>query len=223
MIRMFDDVTVRLIPADAQAVAGYVNGRWANYPDVVKRFPKALHLSISVNRFGDADCLDVEKGDATNDEAPAWVRRQQKRGVRQPVVYTSTSNAAALLRVLARAGITRSQIRLWTAHYTYHPHICDGKCGFGNFQADGTQWTDKSMGRSLDESLLKDSFFGAKLNPVPVKSWPKPPSPMPGWWWDWADWRRSGRVGPRPDTPYRIPLWAWGALVKYNRKHPQAN
>src|SRR5690242_9557224 len=103
-IVMFDDVQEGLIPANAQAVAGYVNGKYANWNRVLLRFPKAKHLSIAVTASADAECLDVERGDATNAQAPVWVKRQIKRGVYRPVVYTSQSNVPALLRSLAGAG-----------------------------------------------------------------------------------------------------------------------
>lgn len=176
-ITMFDAVTWQNIPKDAEAVAGYVNGRWPTYNSVVKAHPKAHHLSIAVSSNADADCLDVEPGDATNFVAPAWVERQLARGVKRPCVYTSVSNAKALLAELARHGIMRSQIRLWTAHYTFRPHRCNAACGFGMpTLADATQWTDKALGRSLDQSLCADDFFGAK--PVPPKPTP-PPVPVP--------------------------------------------
>jgi hypothetical protein len=71
------------------------------------------------------------------------------------------SNASSLLNTLAGAGIKRSDIRLWTAHYTFKPHRCTAACGFGfTGTADATQWTDKSLGRNLDESLCDDEFLG---------------------------------------------------------------
>src|SRR5438067_2070247 len=141
---MYDDVNLSLVPADAQAVAGYVNGRWPTYSEVVRRWPKAKHLSIAVTAHADADCLDVEPGDAPNSAAPGWVKRQIARGVHRPVVYTSVSNAVALLKTLANAGIKRNQIRLWTAHYSGREHLCGPACGFGlQTTADATQWTDR--------------------------------------------------------------------------------
>jgi hypothetical protein len=174
-VTMYDDVKLALIPAQAEAVAGYVNGRWPTYNEVLRRWPKAKHLSIAVTAHADAECLDVEPGDATNRDAPAWVKRQLARGVHRPVVYTSVSNTAQLLLVLAGAGIGRSQIRLWTAHYSGRPHLCGPGCGFGlKTTADATQWTDRASGKSLDESLCAPSFFGPAprpaLTPVPA-SW----------------------------------------------------
>lgn len=234
-VTMYDDINLALIPANAEAVAGYVNGRWPTYDTVVKRWPHAHHLSIAVTSHADADCLDVEPGDATNDVAAAWVKRQQARGIKRPVVYTSVSNAQALVNVLNKAGISRTQFRLWTAHYTGKEHFCNAYCGFGLMTpADATQWTDRALGRSLDQSVCRNDFFDTAPKPTPPplpkspKLFPKPPSPMPAWWWQWADWRRTADVwkrpmGPRPaSAPRRIPLWAWGALIAYNRKYPPA-
>lgn len=162
-ITMYDDVSTALIPANAQAVAGYVNGKWPTYATVVKQWPNAHHLSIAVSASADADCLDVEAGDATNDQAPAWVKRQLGRGLKRPVVYTSVSNAQALLTTLARAGIKRSDIRLWTAHYNGVQHRCGPACGYGlQTTADATQYTDKALGRSLDATLCGPRFFGLR-------------------------------------------------------------
>lgn len=157
---MFDSVTVREIPADAEAVAGYANGEWPTFALLSRTHPHARRLSIAVNASADADCLDVEPRDATNAEAAAWVRRQQARGVKRPAVYTSVSNARALLTALKRAGVERRDIRLWTAHYTGRPHRCSPLCRFGFWaRADATQFTDRSHGRNLDESLCADSFL----------------------------------------------------------------
>jgi len=181
MITMYDDINLNLIPKNAEAVAGYVNGRWPTYKEVVRRWPKAHHLSIAVSSNADADCLDVEPGDATNAVAPAWVRKQMSLGVARPVVYTSVSNAKALLAELGKAGIGRHQVRLWTAHYTGKEHLCGPKCGFGmNTTADATQWTDRALGRSLDQSLAVDTFFDRGATPAPPKPRPVPvPKPAP--------------------------------------------
>ena len=160
---MYDSVDVREIPHDAKAVAGYVGGHWPTFRTLQRLFPHAHKLSIAVNARQDAQCLDVERGDATPAEAPAWVRRQQKRGLRRPVIYCSVSEAPAVLRALKRAGIKRRQIRLWTAHYTFKPHLCTKECGFGDVRADATQFTDRAKGRNLDASIVRDGFFRAPL------------------------------------------------------------
>ena len=223
---MFDSVTVSEIPKGATAVAGYVNGRYQTYPSLVSGFPNAHKLSIAVSSRFDADCLDVELGDATNAVAPGWVKRQLDRGVKKPVVYTSVSNAFKLLDTLAQAGIKREDIRLWTAHYTFVPHLCTAHCGFGMpGVADATQYHDHALGRNLDASLVQDDFFGVVPVPVVVenppqgeskkdtpfrKLWPKP---IPHWFWTWAQWRIDGQSYARPeDAPKVIPAWAWVRL-----------
>jgi hypothetical protein len=155
--RMFDSITLDAIPTDARAVAGYTSGFWPTYPQVVARWPKAKHLSIAVTSSHDADCLDVEPGDASPADAPSWLKRQTGD---KPVVYTSVSLAQGLIMVLAKARIKRDAYRLWTAHYTDEPHRCTSACGF-NFRdtADATQFTDRSAGKNLDESLCVADFL----------------------------------------------------------------
>jgi hypothetical protein len=157
---MYDSITLEDIPGDAPAVAGYVGGNWPTYLQLRKRFPHARRLSIAVNAGEPAECLDVEPGDATADQAAEWVRRQIGRGVKRPVVYTSVSAAQDLVARLDAAGLVRKAYRLWTAHYTGHPHICGPQCGFGmRVHADATQYTDRALGRNLDESLCTTDFW----------------------------------------------------------------
>ena len=158
--RMFDSVDISQIPESAEAVAGYVNGYWPTYRDVEKFWPHAKRLSIAVTASADADCLDIEPGDATPGEAPEWVRRQQRRGVKQPVLYCSLSRVMSVLQHLDNNGIKRSEVRLWVAHYTHEPHRCGPSCGMAMpTKADATQFTDHSGGRSLDESLCGPGFL----------------------------------------------------------------
>ena len=158
-VTMYDSIDIRQIPPDAQAVAGYVGGNWPTYASLAADWPFAKKLSIAVNSRQNAECLDVEAGDARPDQAAAWVKRQQKRGVKRPVVYCSVSQAPLLLRTLSKAGVFRADIRLWTAHYTFKPHLCSSSCGYGDLKADATQWTDKALGRNLDASLVTPTFF----------------------------------------------------------------
>lgn len=159
---MYDSVTIEAIPLRARAVAGYVGGQWPTYPQLVKRWPNAQRLSIAVAASEDADCLDVEKGDATPLEAPGWVKRQHARVIQRPVVYSSIAQMQSLLDLLAANGILRSHVRVWTAHYRpdLKPHRCTAACGFGfTGTADATQYTDKAQGRNLDASRLSRRFF----------------------------------------------------------------
>lgn len=168
---MYDSIYPANIPADAQVVAGYIGGKWPTYAsgELARRFPKAIRISIAVASRYDAECLDVEPGDATPALAPAWVKRQIARGIWKPIVYCSLSAVPAVLNAMRAAGIERDAWRLWTAHYTGHAHVC-GPRNCRCIQADATQWTSHALGRALDQSLLLPSFW----KPQPVLASRKP-------------------------------------------------
>ena len=180
-ITMFDDVVVALMPrGDNYAYAGYVGGHFPTFAELPGRFPNHHLLSIAVSSSQDAECLDVEKGDATNDVVVAWYGRQIDRGVWRPVLYTSASNMKALEQVMFRAGVHRDEYRLWAAHYTGKAHFCSPRsCGFGLTEADGCQFTDRALGLSLDQSILAADFFDKRPGPPkPVPAPPPPPAPV---------------------------------------------
>lgn len=157
---MYDSVSVGEIPSSAEAVAGYVGGNYVTWPRITRAFPKAKKLSIAVASRYNAQCLDVEKGDATNSVAAGWFRQQRKSGWKNLVFYTSVSNAQALIDTLRTAGIHRGEYKLWTAHYSSRPHLCNSKCWRGfHDKADATQWSDKALGRNLDVSYCSAKFL----------------------------------------------------------------
>ena len=167
-LTMYDSVSLDQIPADAQAIACYVDGRFANSAEAADRFPHAHILTIAVNAAHDASCLDIETGDATPAQAAAWFLRQKARGVNRPCLYASAFVMdTEVIPAIDAAGISPGEIRLWSAHYTRKPHICGpSSCRELGRTADGTQWTDRALGgRNLDQSLLADDFFGS---PVPA-------------------------------------------------------
>lgn len=151
VVVMFDSVDLNTIPASARAVAGYVGGHWPTFQGLVSRFPGAHHLSIAVNSSEDAECLDIENGDATPVEAPVWFRRQKARSVKRPCFYASLSIMSQVREALSHAGIQRGEYRLWVAHYTFVAHLEPGY--------DACQWTDRALGRNLDQSLCSPTFF----------------------------------------------------------------
>lgn len=161
---MFDDTNVSLIPKGAKAVAGYVNGNYTTWPDVLREFPDAKHVSIAVTSSAQAECLDVEPGDATNADAAGWYRRFKEAAAknhtphRRPIFYTSASNVAALVSTLGAAGINRNEYIIWSAHYNGSRHTCaPDKCGYP--YAEATQWTSTAHNRSLDESKVTVAFW----------------------------------------------------------------
>jgi hypothetical protein len=153
-ITMYDSVDVAQIPPNPEAVAGYVGGNWPTFNTLKQQFPKAKKLSIAVNAREDADCLDVEVGDATPNEVPQWVTRQWARGIRRPCIYANLSTMGDVVLRMQANGINRKHIRLWVAHYTNIAHIPPS-----GYNYDGCQWTSRAHGRNLDCSLLREDFF----------------------------------------------------------------
>ena len=164
---MYDSVDVSQFPPNPQAVAGYVGGHWPTYNELVAKFPNALHLSIAVQASQHARCLDVEPGDATPAQAPGWFQGHADHSQGLPVLYGSASAVNEINTAMQRAGISRDRYLIWSAHYTFHAHICSPQtCGYP--PADATQWTDKSGGKNLDESLCADYFFQRHPAPPPT-------------------------------------------------------
>ena len=167
-LTMYDAIDITQIPPGATAVAGYVSGRWPTAAHLAATFPRAQLLTIAVTAADDAECLDIETGDATPADAAGWYERQKARGITRPCLYASASvMESSVVAVILAAGIARTSVRLWSAHYTLEPHICGpASCREMSIEADGTQWTDRAMGRSLDESLLVADFFGTTPPPA---------------------------------------------------------
>lgn len=169
-LTMWDSIDVTQMPGGTgYCYAGYVNGSWPTYKTVVSRFPGHNVLSIAVNAGADADCLDVENGDASPAQAAGWFARQLARGVTRPCIYASAGIVGEIITLMGVAGIPRTNVRFWSAHYGSGQHICGPNvCGYP--AADGTQWTSSALGRNLDQSMLVNNFFGVT---------PPPPPPVP--------------------------------------------
>ncbi|TVZ01282.1 hypothetical protein EAS64_33935 [Trebonia kvetii] len=158
---MFDDANWELIPPDAAVIAVYIDGTYKNIDQLKAKFPHARFITIAVRASDDADALDDEPGDATNDELKGWVARQHARGVVKPIIYTSVSNIDS---AFAATGVTRDKIELWSAHYGQGDHICGiATCGLCRNTVDWTQFTDKARGISLD---MTDMGAAAPAKPV---------------------------------------------------------
>lgn len=162
--------SVSTFPPGFDAYAGYGNGRYRNMDELRQQFPHKPALEIDVLNAGIGDVLDIEKGDAVPADAPGWARRRQKAGVKRPVLYASLSDMPAIFQWCAKAGLNRSEYRLWSAHWTYRAHICNPRTCHTSLHFDGTQYTDKGGGGKWDESLLRADFFG-----------PRPSPSVPGW------------------------------------------
>lgn len=206
---MLDDVDLAIeeahVTSQVRGIAGYVNGRFQNWPAVVARWGKSGKALVSIDVQGNASagaqCLDVEKGDVdpgNHAAIVAWVKVTRANGVAArdlryyPKVYTSETNAVAIVDALTQAGVARDTFMLWTAHYQQGPHICGPHTCGCPVQADATQYADSADGVSLDESLCYAYFFDgppaaaqpaapAKAPAAPVKAPDpvSPPAPVP--------------------------------------------
>jgi hypothetical protein len=162
---MFDSINVADIPSTGMdAVAGYVGGNWPTYAALVKRFPHLPALSIAVNASQDAQCLDVENGDATPADVPGWLDRQRRLKPNEtPILYTSASQIGAV-----RAAAGNRRYLMWSAHYGVGEHVC-GRCGYPG--ADATQFDDHGAhGEHIDRTAMSPAFLAAFAPPAPVAS-----------------------------------------------------
>lgn len=158
------------------AIAAYGNGRYANYEAARRDFPRLHLLEIDVTGAGIGNAGDFEKGDMQYEHAGPWAKERIAAGVCRPVVYFSASNWGEVMRSLEEAGVARSEVRIWTAHYTGKEHRCSSGCRFGiTGTADATQWGSSDYPQTLpnvyvqrvvDVSQTADDFW----NSVPLRS-----------------------------------------------------
>lgn len=159
---MFDSITPSTIPADAEMVAGYVNGYWPTFADVCQRFPNARHVSIAVTVVADAQVLDVEPGNARPDQAPAWVERQRARGG-DPTVYCMQSAWPELRAEFSRQGVVEPH--WWLAKYDGLRIIPEG--------AIAKQYGGES-GPGYDLNVVADYWPGVDPAPSEGVDMPRP-------------------------------------------------
>lgn len=115
MRKMFDSITAADIPADAQMVAGYVNGTFQWSPGDWARFPNAVKVRIATQAYvNDGHVLDIEQGDATPGQAPGWVAMRRAAGV-DPTAYCNASTWPLVRAAFQNQGIPEPHY--WIAQY----------------------------------------------------------------------------------------------------------
>jgi hypothetical protein len=162
-IEMLDSIDIANIPKTATMVAGYVNGNWPTYDALVKAFPHAHHVSIDVNGSGVADVLDVERGDATPAQAPAWAKRMRALK-RTAIIYCSAGIIPTVKAAFAAA--KEPEPLFWAADWTNKPHLYPGS--IATQWADGTP-TYPGIALHCDSSLVSPSWPGLQP-PAPKKT-----------------------------------------------------
>lgn len=161
-VEMFDTITLSTVPPNPLVLAGYTAGYWPTYLPLVRSYPHAKVKSIAIAAGYYSDCLDIEPGDANPSQAGAWYWADRAHGFARPCEYASLSTWPTIRYYLARARVPRQAILEFDADYTYRQHL---DAGF-----DATQWTDRALGRNLDESTVTLTFAGLpapKPTPAP--------------------------------------------------------
>ena len=161
---MYDAVTPNNIPANAQMVAGYVNGPYAWKDSDWTRFPNAVHVTIATHPSNtDSQVIDYEKGDFDDTNLIAAIR--SRRGANDttvdnspPTVYCSESSWAHVRGLVENAQI--KQPVYWVAAYPgAGPSVPAG--------AVAHQYTDTGK---VDISIVNDYWPGVdKIMTDPVQ------------------------------------------------------
>jgi hypothetical protein len=111
------------VTASAESTAAfycfYSAGGFANGTASKADHPGKLYMGITptVSDIAGADTLDIENGDATNEDAVTFVKTAKPPNLNLPTLYTSESNVNALMNVLATAGVKRSEYYLFQADW----------------------------------------------------------------------------------------------------------
>ena len=165
---MYDSVTWEAIPANAEVVAGYIDGNFAWPRAAWDRWPGAEKVLITVSGSLSGNVADVENGDMTPAQAAEWIRAKHGAGMRGVTVYCSRSNLGAV-----RTACKGQCYYIWVADWTNNPHEIAGTVA--------TQY--QNVGTSYDLSMVYSQEW---LNAIDTanRPWPLrslPDRALPGW------------------------------------------
>jgi hypothetical protein len=169
MRTFYDAITPANIPANAQGVCGYVDGRYAWSAADWARFPHAVKARIAVfSSTNDGHILDVEAGCSTPGNAPGWVVRRRKAGI-DPTVYCSLSAWPTVRAAFARAKV--AEPHWWIAAYP----------GNGAVLYPGSVAHQYANPGPVDISVVADYWPGVDHTPASGPASPFPTiTPTPG-------------------------------------------
>lgn len=167
---MYDAVDVAAIPKDALIVAGYVDGNWPTYDELVAAVPNAQHVSITVTGKPGARVADCETGDLSPATAAGWAKSEIAAG-RRPCIYYARSTAPQVSAALQNDGIALGEVDYWVADWTGTAHVVSGSVA--------TQWADPpKSGGNYDISETVGSWPSVPT-PGPAPAPPPAPAPAP--------------------------------------------
>lgn len=166
---MYDSTTPAAIPADAQMVAGYVDGAYAWTDADWARFPNAVKVRIAVNpATNDGHVLDVEPGNWDAVQSVDWVIMRRAgifpTGLAEPTVYCGILTGYSMADVLAAhqaRGVPPPQI--WLANWDGLAQLPTGVIAkqyqHGPIEAPGT-----------DVSIVADYWPGVDPAPPDIET-----------------------------------------------------
>lgn len=164
---LYDSTASADIPSSAEAVAGYANGQFAWSRADWDRWSHVPTLSIDVLNEGVGNVLDVEQGDATPADAPAWLAGARKRGIALPTIYCNLATFSSVISEFLRQGVPQGAY--WIADWTGGAHQVSPP-------ASAVQFADPaSSGGHYDTSVVFDLRIlrppAALLTPPPGPQW----------------------------------------------------
>jgi hypothetical protein len=156
---MYDSLVASSIPRDAEMVAGYIDGApgfpfWSD--DDWALFPNAVKVRIATQpHTDDGHVLDVEAGNASPEQAPAWVTMRREAGM-HPSVYCSEAFWEECIHAFTDQGV--GQPEWWIAGYP--GSVGEGKIYEG---AVAHQYVDVGP---YDLSAVADYWPGVDVPPM---------------------------------------------------------
>lgn len=175
MPTMYDSETPSALPADAEIVAGYVDGQWPTYVEMANRFPHAKHVSITVEGAEGAMVGDLEVPnfnaqtiEEVAQKGAAWAKSEIAAG-RRPTLYYSRDNAGIVGNALGSAGVAIADVDFWVADWTGAAHMVPGSVA--------TQWASPGTGSGGNFDVSETNGAWPQVSaPVPTPG----PGPTPG-------------------------------------------
>ncbi|MEV8615701.1 hypothetical protein AB0383_48750 [Amycolatopsis sp. NPDC051373] len=165
---MYDSVTPEnILKANPhpQLVGGYINGKYKWSDADWALFPNSVHVRISVRAsFLDGHVLDVETGDATPQEVPAWLTARRKAGA-DPAIYCNRSTWPQVAAACKAAGVAESHYFIATA---------SGKAEIPDGAVAAQYLLDVAPG--IDVSAVADHWPG--VDPAPTTTTSAAPIPQ---------------------------------------------
>jgi hypothetical protein len=123
----------------------YIDGAYAASPAYVKGHPRTLWIDVTGRDYS-ADVLDVEKYDATPQQAGPWAAAAYRNhGKTRPVIIYSAVSTWHLAEISVAEYAPHVPVKYWIASPSYaYPHMAPGACA--------TQW-DWTPGYNASETM----------------------------------------------------------------------